>query len=231
MIGTTSLRFALVMQQCSSRYLSTTKSDLLKNGMPLLVRAAEHARMGRILAYDMYSAPSNKDRKIAYSYHDILSASAHLHKYFRKIKKQTSANDPQRIAYLCPPGPQYISTQFACWSSGSIAVPLCISHRANELAYVLKDCDPSLVIDGTSNPESSEELKIAAAEVGITDRYHCLDDLMLGFDSKANSGTYAFGSDGDINSIDSAALIIYTSGTTGAPKGQCLMLRLCCHYF
>ncbi|KAK1747836.1 malonate-CoA ligase [Skeletonema marinoi] len=163
--------------------------------MPLLVRAAEHARMGRILAYDMYSAPSNKDRKIAYSYHDILSASAHLHKYFRKIKKQTSANDPQRIAYLCPPGPQYISTQFACWSSGSIAVPLCISHRANELAYVLKDCDPSLVIDGTSNPESSEELKIAAAEVGITDRYHCLDDLMLGFDSKANSGTYALGSD------------------------------------
>ncbi len=215
------LRLARVMQQpkCSSRCLSTTKSDIFQNGMSLLVRAAEHARMGRILAYDTYGVKGNTDRKVAYSYHDILSSSSHLHKYFKKIKKQKSVNDPpQRIAYLCPPGPQYISTQFACWSSGSIAVPLCISHRSKELAYVLKDCDPSLVIDGTS-PASSEDLKIAAEEVGIIDRYQRLDDLMLGFDSKANNDNYALGSNGDISSIDSAALIIHTSGTTGDPKG------------
>ena len=184
----TSLRFARGMtQQSKCRYLMSTtqKSDLLhvQNGMPLLVRAAEHARMGRMLAYDTYHATTTEDKKIA-SYHDILSASSHLHGYFKRIKKQRGANEtPQRIAYLCHPGPQYISTQFACWSSGSIAVPLCISHRSSELACVLKDCDPSLVIDGTG---TSEELKIAVEEAGITDRHHSLDDLMLGFDSKAN---------------------------------------------
>ncbi len=181
--------------------------------------------MGRILAYDTYDAAVNEDKKVAYSYHDILSSSSHVHNYFKKIKKQSSANDPpQRIAYLCHPGPQYISTQFACWSSGSIAVPLCISHRSSELAYVLKDCDPSLVIDGTSSA-SSEELKIAAEEVGIIDRYRRLEDLMLCFDSKTNNDNYALGSNGDISSIDSAALIIYTSGTTGFPKGVVLSHR------
>jgi len=236
MLRTTTLsagvvRYARVMQsKCSievchdaSRCLSTRKSDLIRNGMPLLVRAAEHAQMGRVLAYDNYIAcdkdpPPHKGRKISYSYHEILSASSHLHKYFKQIlREQTSANNPhQRIAYLCPPGPHYISCQFASWSSGSIAVPLGYSPR-RELAYVLKDCEPSLIIDGT-NPLTSE-LQIAAKDVGLLDRYHRIDDLMLDFDFSPNNNEYALGSNGDINSMDSPALLIYTSGTTGTPKG------------
>ena len=156
-----------------------SNSDLYQNGMPLLARAAEHAQSGRILAYDWDGAP--------YSYHDVLSKSSHLHKFFKQkqIKQRTSADDPpQRVAFLCDPGHRYVYTQFACWSSGSVAVPLCISHTSNQFRYVLQDSDPSLIIDGTSNTAGSSELQIAAKEVGVLDRCHRLDDLMLGFDSR-----------------------------------------------
>ena len=134
---------------------------LHRHGMPLLARAAYHARMGRTIAYDMFSSQNTSQhgvKKIEYSYHEILSMSTHIHNFFIEQKKklieqknshekskqnqlQSSTNlhtPPPRIAFLCNPGPLYIATQFAAWSSGSIAVPMCTSHRSNELAYVLQ---------------------------------------------------------------------------------------------
>jgi len=207
--------------------------------------------MGRVLAYDLYTSHSSKrengddpvgkeDKKIVYSYHEVLTMSTHLHKFFIEQKKKLDAPAvPQRIAFLCPPGPTYIATQFASWSSGSIAVPLCTSHRSGELAYVLQDCDPTFVIDGTSTLSEGRELRMAAREAGVMDRYWCLNDMMADFShpsplekqpqpqgqliagDEAAGGVheYALGSDGDIPSRDHPALIIYTSGTTGNPKG------------
>lgn len=200
--------------------VAPSDSDLFRYGVPLLARAAEHAHAGRTLTYDMYDAPRNDtDKKMVHSYHDVLSMSSHLHKFIKQQKKeQIGAHDPpKRVAFLCPPCHRYIYTKFACWSSGFVAVPMCISYPSNQLAYLLEDCDPSLVIDGTSNGAASE-LHIAAKEVGILDRYHRLDDLMHDFDP-SQIDEYALGSDGDVYSIDAPALVIYTSGTTGKPKG------------
>lgn len=222
-----------------------TDDNIEQYGMPLLARAAYHARMGRTLAYDMYipsssiksngAAYNREGKKIVYSYHEVLTTSTHLHKFFAKQKKENlgSPTDmPQRIAFLCHPGPHYIATQFAAWSSGSIAVPLCISHRSSELAYVLRDCDPAFVIDGTSSLSEGRELRSAARDAGLMDRYWCLDDMMADFtpseslekareegDKAGGSHEYALGSNGNIPSGDHPALIIYTSGTTGNPKG------------
>lgn len=216
-------RFFAIAGCFSSSSHPPSNEYLLQKGMPLLAKAAEHANSGRILSYDRFDVPESgdKSRKEAYSYHEVLSISTHLHEFFKRKQSalQTSVDtSPQRVTFLCRPGHQYISTQFACWSSGSIAVPLCTSHTSNQFRHVLEDSDPYLIIDGSSNTATSE-LRKAAEEVGFLDRYHCLDDIMLDFDSSQTIDGYAVGSHGDIKSIDSPALIIYTSGTTGKPKG------------
>jgi len=224
-----------------------------RHGMPLLARAAHHARMGRTLAYDMYPSRNADDldlnrKKVEYSYSDMLSMSTHIHKFFMKQKKKMPlTNDsisgnvsksefhqidlsrpPPRIAFLCDPGPLYVATQFAAWSSGSIAVPLCTSHRSKELAYVLQDSDPTFVIDGMHTLSEGRDLRAAARDAGKMDRYWCLDDILSDYhknpvdqDHKEDvqGSTYALGNGGDIISVDSPAMIIYTSGTTGNPKG------------
>lgn len=193
-----------------------TDDNIHRYGMPLLARAAHHAQMGRTLAYDLYTskdASVDKDRKIAYSYHDVLRMSTRLHKFFVEQKNKILDNgSPQRVAFLCNPGPKYIAAQFAAWSSGSIAVPLCISHRCSELAYVLKDCDPAFVIDGFSDLSEGRELRMAAREVGLMDRYCCLDDMLAEQQQHLGEQEYALGSGGDIPTQDHPALIIYTSG-------------------
>ena len=217
---------------------SPTDDNIHQYGMPLLARAAHHARLGRTLAYDLYMPSDSKssngdDKKVVYSYHEVLAMSTHLHKFFIEQKKKQQYEDaaatlpPQRIAFLCNPGPQYIATQFAAWSSGSIAVPLCVSHKSSELAYVLQDCDASFVVDGTNTLSEGRELRMAAREAGVMDRYWCLDDMLSGFqqvDDQPEEGDeaaggseheqypYALGTNGDIPSRDHPALIIYTSG-------------------
>jgi long-subunit acyl-CoA synthetase (AMP-forming) len=91
---------------------------------------------------------------------------------------------------------------------------------------VLKDSDPSFIIDGTNVLSDGRELRLAAREAGLMDKYLCLEDVMADFKLNSQEGDtqqfineYALGANGDIESIDSPALIIYTSGTTGNPKG------------
>lgn len=206
-------------------------ANLCRYGMPLLSRAAHHARSGRTLAYDLYKSDSNQtaevaERKVAHTYREILEMSTHIHKHLVNMRskdssKQESTHEaPPRIAFLCSPGPNYIATIFAAWSSGSIAVPLCISHQAKELAYVLKDSDPDFIIDGTTELSDGRQLRLAAREAGLMGKYLCLDDLMADSSNDTiEDAAYALGANGDIPSIESPALMIYTSGTTGDPKG------------
>lgn len=191
--------------------------------------------------YDGYSNPGSgvasgdascqmNEKMMSYSYGEILDMSSHLHEIFvgksNHLSGDTSSSTaPPRIAFLCPPGPLYVAVQFASWSSGSIAVPLCISHKSSELAYVLRDCDPAYVVDGTQSRKEGRELRKAAREAGCMDRYWVLDDIMANFSYGGHQGQlegdkaagkprthYSVGADGCIPSVGHPALIIYTSG-------------------
>ncbi|KAL7551042.1 hypothetical protein ACHAWF_014246 [Thalassiosira exigua] len=227
---------------------------LRERGTPLLARAAHHARMGRILAYDRYDSGGGgggkakggeeEKKKLAWSYREVLSLSSRLHRFFveerRKLEKDggatgdgsaTTPPPPPRIAFLCPPGPLYLAVQFAAWSSGAIAVPLCATHPPSELAYVLSDCAPSLAIDGAStagNLGGGRALRKAARDAGVMGGYVCLDDVLGDFDAEdaaredraveggASEREFEVGAGGDVPSMDHPALIIYTSGEVGS---------------
>lgn len=111
--------------------------------------------------------------------------------------------DEARVAYLVPPGAEYIQTQWGIWRAGGIAVPLSLSATEKELEYALTDSQTSVVIATT---ELANKIRPLCLQHQI--RFLVLDDLS----SEAASGLPAV-------SADRGAMILYTSGTTSKPKG------------
>jgi malonyl-CoA/methylmalonyl-CoA synthetase len=110
--------------------------------------------------------------------------------------------DQGRVAFMIKPSFDYVRLQWSIWRAGGVAVPLCLTHPAPELEYVLDTTTPSLVV---ASSEFSAILRPLAEARGIE---FLLDDEV----------------DADptpLPTVDSSrrAMILFTSGTTGRPKG------------
>ncbi|MBW7995691.1 MAG: AMP-binding protein [Candidatus Glassbacteria bacterium] len=111
--------------------------------------------------------------------------------------------EEQRIAFLVPPGFQYVAVQWGIWRAGGIAVPLCVVHPQPELEYVVADSDAATVL---CHPAFEEKLRPVAEKTNR--RFVSTTDAL-----EAEPGS--------LPEISSArrAMILYTSGSTGKPKG------------
>ncbi len=124
----------------------------------------------------------------------------------------------ERIAYLIPPGRLHVSVQLATWRARGIAVPLATEHPVAELAYVLDDARPRIVVVDDAHP-LADALSNEASGRGIA-------VLRLGGPGPSRGQeaphlpphSRALGAGGGPRA-DDPAMIIYTSGTTGKPKG------------
>jgi len=108
-----------------------------------------------------------------------------------------------RVAFLVPPGFDYVRVQWGIWRAGGIAVPLAVSHPRPELEHVVADSDAAIVV---CHPDLEERLGPIAADCGL----RCLITSELDVDGESR-----------LPEIDPSrgAMIMYTSGTTGKPKG------------
>ena len=108
-----------------------------------------------------------------------------------------------RIAYLIPPGADYIIAQWGIWLAGGVAVPLSLSATERELEYTLTDALVAAVVT-SEPPEPSLQ--------PLIDR--------LGLRAHSVAGREE-GSTSPLPAVDASrpAMILYTSGTTSKPKG------------
>ncbi|MEM6805811.1 MAG: AMP-binding protein, partial [Bacteroidota bacterium] len=136
----------------------------------------------------------------SFSYESLLSTSEKVASVLLGEEKDLRE---KRIAFLVPPGFDYVKIQWGIWRAGGIAVPLCTLHPLPSLTYVLEDTEADTLI---LSPEFEEMLWDWAKENEI----RCLSLKDLGQEGSQNLP--------DV-SLERRAMILYTSGTTNLPKG------------
>ena len=90
------------------------------------------------------------------TYADLLDASARV---AAALLDGRASLDGARVAFLTPPGWEYVAVQWGVWRAGGIAVPLAVSHPEAELEYVVRDADAETVI---AHAEFAEVLRPVA---------------------------------------------------------------------
>ncbi len=135
------------------------------------------------------------------TYAELLSASAQC---AAALLGNRTDLDEARVAFLCPSDLAYVATQWGIWRAGGIAVPLCVTHPAAELAFVLDDAEPTIVV---AHPEFESHLRPLAKARGIT---FLTTELLFRTTPASTLPAVAW---------DRGALMVYTSGTTATPKG------------
>ena len=111
--------------------------------------------------------------------------------------------EERRVAFIVPPGFEYVALKLGVWMAGGVSVPLGIAHSPREIEYVIRDCGADTVI---FDPDLAYRLE--GVSCGAEVRFQRLPDTLRP-------------ASGELPGVNERrrAMIIYTSGTTSKPKG------------
>ncbi len=123
-----------------------------------------------------------------------------------------------RVGYLGPNHPDFLTTLIACARAGAVFVPLNFRLTGAELSYIIGDAGiGTLVVDASLTGEVDsvrDELSVTRwIAVTPADGWESLEDVITASEP-ISEPTFA--------GPDDNAVIMYTSGTTGRPKGAML---------
>ncbi|MEA5602851.1 acyl-CoA synthetase [Nostoc sp. UHCC 0252] len=163
--------------------------------LPLIIRAEEHNQKIAIATTDG-----------AFTYRDLLHTSSQI---ATSLLQNREDLQEERVAFLVPPGFEYVATQWGIWRAGGIAVPLCVSHPRPELEYVITNSGASIIV---AHPNFEGMLRSLPPQASLAESLN----LRFILTSETLPSNIARLPEVDITR---RALILYTSGTTGKPKG------------
>ena len=118
-----------------------------------------------------------------------------------------------RVSVLSKNTTNIFEAQFACWKLGAVFVPLNWRLAVPELAYIVGDCTPTVLLHGVEFAEQADQLSIpyrVAWEAG-EDGHDAYESLLAAASDAVRPA--------EENMLDTVLTIMYTSGTTGNPKG------------
>jgi len=165
------------------------------DSIPLIARAQQHAEGSgtAILAADGRA-----------DYAGLLELSARA---ARVLLGERADLDGERVAFLVTPSLRHVATQWGIFRAGGVAVPLCVTHPAPELAHVLDDAKPTALVADREFEALARPLAEARSIRWITP-------------SQLAAASARVGATRDLPRVDPSrpAMLIYTSGTTGKPK-------------
>ena len=127
-----------------------------------------------------------------------------------------------RVMLITLNNPEFVEAVLAINQLGAIAVPVNFRLTPGELAYLVSDCTPKVVITDAMLAPLVGAIRAQGQEPG--------EHIVIGGESGTEGQTTyadAVAEEGAAHepidvSEDSTALIMYTSGTTGRPKGSML---------
>ena len=143
--------------------------------------------------------------------------------------QKESLEKGDRVAIMTKNCREWVMFDQAALSSGLVLVPLYIQDRADNVAYILKDCDAKLLVIGDA--EQWSILKENDLCIDTVNRIVSIEKVEFGNHAKLidmhnwlpnEKGHSLISEPSDTNAL---ATIVYTSGTTGSPKGVMLSHR------
>ena len=160
-----------------------------RSGIPLIDRAEAFRDRTAIVASEG-----------TFTYGDLLDASGRVAAALLGGRQDLQG---ARVAFLVPPGFQYVSALWGVWRAGGVAMPLSLKDTPPELGYTVGDAEARVLI---AHPETEAKLRPIAEERGVS--FESITELMDG-------------PDGTLPRVDMSrrATVLYTSGTTSKPKG------------
>ena len=117
-----------------------------------------------------------------------------------------------RVAMLLPNGPEFSDGYYAAVALGAVFVPLDPVLKADELAEILADLQPRLLVVANDSEAAARE---ALAVKGDPLDLYTVDDV-------EQTGREAPLAPQALNGVTATAVVLYTSGTVGGPKGVML---------
>jgi malonyl-CoA/methylmalonyl-CoA synthetase len=141
-------------------------------------------------------------RTIAVTFGDLRDRAARM----ARALAQRGLTTGDRVAVHLANRVEFIELVIACAQSGLVLVPINILYREREIAHIVGDADPRLIVSAAGSAS------LFPASAPLVD----IDDL-VNESRRAEPWTARVALDGD-----APAALVYTSGTTGRSKGAVL---------
>ncbi|MGD2271026.1 MAG: class I adenylate-forming enzyme family protein [Desulfobacterales bacterium] len=144
------------------------------------------------------------------SYHELNNDSNRLANYF--LDQGVAKGD--RVVLYLPKSIFFVTAHLALQKIGAMSVPLNPGFKKSEMAYLLGDADPKLVVAGSTQDKTINQVDPRLTTLVIDSE---IAYRKLGFFRSTSAETPEIKL-----APDDPGLIVYTSGTTGNPKGAVL---------